>query len=46
MAYGFLSGLILFKTIKKLRGLRVTEEEEYVGLDIQEHGLEAYYESK
>jgi Amt family ammonium transporter len=33
---------ILFKTIDKTIGLRVTPEEEMEGLDIGEHGMEAY----
>jgi Amt family ammonium transporter len=35
-------GLVLFYTIKKTIGLRVTSEEELKGLDIGEHGMEAY----
>tara|TARA_B100001971_G_scaffold111191_1_gene102145 strand:+ start:89352 stop:90674 length:1323 start_codon:yes stop_codon:yes gene_type:complete len=46
MAWGLITGLVLFNVIKKVYGLRVNEDEEYVGLDIEEHGLEAYYESK
>ena len=46
MAYALISGFILFGLIKKFFGLRVTAEQEYVGLDLEEHGLEAYYESK
>ncbi len=46
MAWALVTGFILFNLIKKLYGLRVTPDEEYVGLDIEEHGLEAYYESK
>ncbi len=41
-AWAFGTGLILFFTIKKTIGLRVSEEEEYQGLDIGEHGMEAY----
>ena len=33
---------ILFKLIKATIGLRVTKEEEMIGLDIGEHGTEAY----
>ena len=33
---------ILFLLIKYTVGLRVSEEEEYLGLDIVEHGVEAY----
>jgi Amt family ammonium transporter len=45
-AWAFGTGLILFKLIQKIAGLRVTPQEEYVGLDIEEHGMEAYYESR
>ena len=33
---------ILFKVIQKTVGLRVTKEEELEGLDVGEHGMEAY----
>ena len=33
---------ILFKTIEKTIGLRVSKEEEMEGLDFSEHGMEAY----
>lgn len=46
MIYSLIAGLLLFNIIKKTHGLRVSEDEEYIGLDIEEHGLEAYYESK
>lgn len=46
MVWALVTGFILFNAIKKFYGLRVTPDEEYVGLDIEEHGLEAYYESK
>jgi Amt family ammonium transporter len=45
-AWAFGTGLILFKLIQKIAGLRVTPQEEYIGLDIEEHGMEAYYESR
>ncbi|MBN2581968.1 MAG: ammonium transporter [Planctomycetes bacterium] len=35
-------GLIIFKVVSKTVGLRVTREEEIKGLDLGEHGLEAY----
>ncbi|NIA07632.1 MAG: ammonium transporter [Actinobacteria bacterium] len=35
-------GFILFYTIKALMGLRVSKEDELKGLDITEHGMEAY----
>lgn len=41
-AWAFGIGLILFYAIKKTVGLRVTAEEELKGLDIAEHGMEAY----
>ena len=41
-AWAFGCGLILFHVIKATVGLRVTEEEELRGLDIDEHGMEAY----
>ena len=40
--WAFGLGLILFYTISKTIGLRVTPEEEIKGLDIGEHGMEAY----
>lgn len=41
-AWAFGLGLVLFYLIKKTIGLRVTPEEELKGLDITEHGNEAY----
>jgi Amt family ammonium transporter len=40
--WAFGLGLLLFTAIKKTIGLRVTAEEEAKGLDIGEHGMEAY----
>lgn len=40
--WAFGTGMVLFITIKKTIGLRVTEEEELRGLDVGEHGMEAY----
>jgi ammonium transporter, Amt family len=40
--WAFGLGLLLFFVIKKTVGLRVSEEEELQGLDIGEHGMEAY----
>ena len=40
--WAFGLGLALFYGIKKTIGLRVTNEEELKGLDIGEHGMEAY----
>jgi len=41
-AWAFGIGLIVFAILKKTIGLRVTEDEELKGLDIGEHGNEAY----
>ena len=41
-AWAFGVGILLFYAIKKTVGLRVTIEEELKGLDIGEHGMEAY----
>ncbi len=41
-AWAFGLGLVLFFLIKKTIGLRVTRDEELRGLDIGEHGMEAY----
>jgi Amt family ammonium transporter len=41
-AWAFGMGLLAFKLIKGFMGLRVTPEEELCGLDISEHGSEAY----
>ncbi|MDR0885933.1 MAG: ammonium transporter [Clostridiales Family XIII bacterium] len=41
-AWTFGAGFLLFKIIKKTIGLRVEKEEEIIGLDIVEHGAEAY----
>ncbi|BCS98914.1 ammonium transporter [Desulfoluna limicola] len=40
--WAFGMGLILFKVVDKVMGLRVSEEEELEGLDIMEHGGMAY----
>jgi Amt family ammonium transporter len=40
--WAFGLGLVLFFAIEKTVGLRVTPEEELKGLDIGEHGMEAY----
>jgi len=40
--WAFGLGLVLFFAIEKTIGLRVTSEEEIKGLDIGEHGMEAY----
>jgi Amt family ammonium transporter len=41
-AWTMTTAFILFKTIDKLIGLRVSREEELEGLDITEHGMESY----
>ncbi len=44
-AYGavaFPSALVIFYALKKIIGVRVSEKEERVGLDISEHRMEAY----
>ena len=33
---------IFWNVLKLIFGLRVSEEEEFLGLDIGEHGMEAY----
>ncbi|MCQ6962084.1 ammonium transporter [Methanolobus chelungpuianus] len=38
VAYAFGMTYLLAKAVDKVMGLRVTEEEEYVGLDISQHG--------
>ena len=45
VAYGvatFVAALVIFSVIKAVMGLRVSTEEELKGLDIGEHGMEAY----
>jgi Amt family ammonium transporter len=41
-AWAFGLGLVMFFAIKKTIGLRVTAQEELKGLDVGEHGMEAY----
>jgi Amt family ammonium transporter len=41
-AWSFVTGYILFTILKATMGLRVSQEEEIKGLDITEHGMEAY----
>lgn len=40
--YAFVMTLVLAKIVDATMGLRVTEDEEYVGLDIAQHGEKAY----
>ena len=42
-AFAMAAGFLLFYTIKSLIGMRVSKEEELRGLDIDEHGMEAYH---
>ena len=42
LAWGLATGFLLFYCIKHLIGLRVTRDEELIGLDVEEHGIEAY----
>ncbi len=42
LAWAFLGGLVLFKVLDLVMGIRVSPEEEIAGLDIQEHGTSAY----
>jgi Amt family ammonium transporter len=41
-AFAFVVSFIIFSAVKAIMGLRVSEEEEVEGLDIGEHGQEAY----
>ncbi len=41
-AFTFVIALLLFAILKATLGIRVSEEEEHRGLDIGEHGMEAY----
>ena len=40
--FSFPSALIIFFALKQTMGLRVSKEEERMGLDVGEHGMEAY----
>jgi Amt family ammonium transporter len=42
VVYAFVLTYILAKIVSSVMGLRVTEDEEYVGLDIAQHGEKAY----
>jgi len=46
LVWALTTGGLLFAAIKHSIGLRVDEHQEYVGLDIEEHGMEAYYTTK
>jgi Amt family ammonium transporter len=41
-AFSFSAAFIIFLSLKKTIGIRVDELEELRGLDIGEHGMEAY----
>jgi Amt family ammonium transporter len=40
----FIASLVVWLVLKAVMGIRVSEEEEYEGVDIAECGLEAYPE--
>jgi Amt family ammonium transporter len=40
--FAFVFSLVVFSIVKAIFGIRVSEEEEFEGLDISEHGQEAY----
>ena len=42
LAWGLVTGFALFLLLKVTMGVRATREEELEGLDLSEHGLEAY----
>ena len=42
MLWALFAGFVVFKIADKVFGIRVSEEEELKGLDISEHGMEAY----
>lgn len=42
-AAAFLLSLVIFGVLKAVMGIRVSEKEEIEGLDIGEHGMEAYH---
>lgn len=43
-AWAFLASLVVWLALKAIMGIRVSEEEEYEGVDLSECGLEAYPE--
>jgi Amt family ammonium transporter len=43
-AWTFVASLVVWGILKAVMGLRVTEEEEYEGVDLSECGMEAYPE--
>ena len=44
--FTFVASLIVWTVLKMVMGIRVTEEEEYLGMDIVDCGIEAYPEFK
>ena len=42
VVWSLATGFIMFYLLKSTMGLRVSEEDEIKGLDITEHGLQAY----
>ena len=44
LAYALVAGVVVFKVVDMVTGLRVSEEEELSGLDLAEHGMAAYPE--
>jgi Amt family ammonium transporter len=45
LAWGLITGFVMFLILKATMGVRVTREEEESGLDLPEHGIEAYPET-
>ncbi len=41
-AFSFAAAMVIFLVVKAIMGLRVSPEEERMGLDVGEHGMEAY----
>ena len=41
-AFSFVAAMVIFLAVKAILGLRVSPEEERMGLDVGEHGMEAY----
>lgn len=45
-AFTFVASLVVWTILKMVMGIRVTEEEEYLGMDVVDCGVEAYPEFK
>ncbi len=41
-AWVLTTSFILFRAVDLIIGLRVSSQEEHIGLDIEEHGVESY----